>query len=358
MFIEVEKDKADARSWATEPWPIGDSSEFYEYNTEVLEATKDECSDKLGRGLKSAYEHRRKVWACHVCGKIVSKRGVGQDGKEKDEKETNQQDGQSLCNGLTPCELCGSAWYCSEKCRRKDWLLHSLLCTQYRLFRQYKPPSDSFSCIGIELPVENKTPRLVWVRYGKAFSSRPQQRRAGIVRTAIAYRHDPFYYIGNMMGGMVQVIKQPGPFWCTRLYVARRQTSLLHPVNECVRTLLRQLGPRAFDSMKGFFDPNKHLQDDKLIWRGPIVLFRRSEMFFTMKAADLEGPLGGRELRSLEVQMMEDMTLADLSWAIEYLAWRQMEVVEHPETANLVPEDWSRWIRSMPDEEEVEEIDE
>lgn len=48
MFIEAEKDKADARSWATEPWPIGHSSEFYEYNTEVLEATKDECSDKLG----------------------------------------------------------------------------------------------------------------------------------------------------------------------------------------------------------------------------------------------------------------------------------------------------------------------
>ncbi|KAI6371103.1 hypothetical protein MCOR25_004037 [Pyricularia grisea] len=304
-------------------------------------------------------EHRRSVWVCHVCEKNVSNRGLDQGSKEKGEKG-NEEEQESMYNGLTPCELCRSAWYCSERCRKKDWLVHIILCSQYQFIRKLQKPalkSKEPRCIGIELPVDGTAPKPIWISYGGGFSNRPQQRHDGILRTTFVWRQDPLYNLGVMMGGAPQFIKLAGPFWGTRLYVARRQSSLLHPANECVTRLLRKLGPATFDSIKGFFDPDQHMQEDNLFWKGPIVLFRRTELFFSMKAVDVGGPLGGRHIRTLEVQKMEDMTLADLSWALEYLAWRQLEVVEHPETANLVPEDWSQWIRSKSDGEDLEEID-
>ncbi|TLS24351.1 hypothetical protein PpBr36_08498 [Pyricularia pennisetigena] len=362
--VEAEKDMQDPRDWAARPCPIGNSDNYLEYNEELLAANKPECYYTLERGLDTTLEHRLKSWPCHVCEKVVGDQGLDQDSKEKDENEDDKQEKQSMLNGLTQCGVCKSAWYCSERCRQKDLQVHVLLCDQYQPFQDsqelvldsHRP--GEFRCVGIELPVNGRSPRPIWIEFGTEFGNRPRERHGGIVRTTFVLQQNPSYDLGIKVGGIPQLIKIHGPSWGTRLYVVRRESSLLHPVNRCVARLLWELAPTAFDSMEGFLDPNEHMRHDKLFWRGPIVLFRRTEMFFSMNAANVGGPLGGRELRSLEMKKMEDMTLADLSWALEYLAWRQVVVAEHPETANLMPENWSQWIRTISDGAELEEVDE
>ncbi|KAI4152714.1 MAG: hypothetical protein L6R39_001751 [Caloplaca ligustica] len=84
--------------------------------------------------------------------------------KEQD-KPTEAPKAEVCSNCFAPatnrCKRCGSSCYCSAGCQKADWIYHKHLCGQ---FNQYKDRPDAHCVRAILFPVDEKSPRFVWLK--------------------------------------------------------------------------------------------------------------------------------------------------------------------------------------------------
>ncbi|KAI4248915.1 MAG: hypothetical protein L6R40_000927 [Gallowayella cf. fulva] len=59
------------------------------------------------------------------------------------------------------CIRCGSSWYCSRNCQRKDWTYHKHLCQEFKKFQDRPDPTFVRA---IFFPVREESPRFVWIK--------------------------------------------------------------------------------------------------------------------------------------------------------------------------------------------------
>ncbi|KAI0124843.1 hypothetical protein BJ170DRAFT_635333 [Xylariales sp. AK1849] len=205
----------------------------------------------------------------------------------------------TMCNVAKPkvCDACQSSAYCSAACQGADWPTHKLLCHTYKGFLECRPSpaQKQFHRAGILFPVDQETPKLVWVKITN--KARAVQEPIHV----LAIHADCKLDLTTLFGGKQKAkdiriednLRHRFPLKCT-LVVSRPQDYKDQPVNKCIQKIV---GGDEY-------------------WKSPIVVTRQFD--FGKEKDDKPPPLPGQfVLRTAKGIDVEDMTLADLRHAVD-----------------------------------------
>jgi MYND finger len=183
----------------------------------------------------------------------------------------------TICNSPNSrsCASCRSVAYCSLECQQADWPVHKTLCKTFKAFQSSTRHSSS-SKLGLLLPVDSKTPRLVWIECEQIENDEYEPPSEYPHVQSLLGTDKPFPEHKPINRNVFR-----GFDLDHRVYVVCRETFLVDgsKTNICVAELTR--GAMLYD------------------WRGPIVIL------------SMPGT-------SIGACMYQDITLSDLRTAVDY----------------------------------------